>query len=331
MEKKNPYKNKLKENTIINTLTLVNLFGNSQNKKTYKKNKHLGNSTKNKLIKIAKQYCEINPLGKGQFEIKQVYDKPIHVWSSLHKERLYLSQFYNNISLFEAFYSYSDFCKLINLQEKTTILEIYKQLDILKIFIDFTIFDEPLNEWNISIRINKIYYKIISKSESCFKYISYPDYYDFSGIYKIYNDFEIYIGSTKTLYKRYTEHFINYDKLCDKTSNILQNNGVFEVCEFFHSFTIDRFDKDLQKIEYEYIKDYIFNYSVGVESRTLINKLIPDKRGNLINLGTKKHYNNIKEQKEKIIKPKYTKLKVNNSHLQQLISLMNSNNIDYIL
>ena len=70
----NPYKSKLTEEQIINTSQLVDLFGSPTNKKTYKKNKKIANSTRDSLIKKASQYCIIEPLGDGQFKIKKILD-----------------------------------------------------------------------------------------------------------------------------------------------------------------------------------------------------------------------------------------------------------------
>lgn len=70
----NPYASKLKEEQIINTSQLVELFGSPTNKKTYKKNKKLSTNSKDALLKKARQYCIINPLGNGEFKIEKVLD-----------------------------------------------------------------------------------------------------------------------------------------------------------------------------------------------------------------------------------------------------------------
>jgi len=70
----NPYASKLKEEQVINTSQLVELFGSPTNKKTYKKNKYISNCTKDSLIKKASQYCIINPLGNGEFKIEKVFN-----------------------------------------------------------------------------------------------------------------------------------------------------------------------------------------------------------------------------------------------------------------
>lgn len=283
---------KQQSSCIITTQQLVSIFGNEKNKKTYKKNHKIANSTRDKLLKIAMQYCDIKSLGLGKFEISNIYDNPIHVRGILQKERLFLTQFFNNKNLFTT-YSYEELCKLINLSILTDKTDIDNQLNALKNFINFKI--EIINN-ELMIHIFEIYFIILNKNEACFQYISYPDYYDYSGIYKIINTSEIYIGSTQNLYRRFMDHFKDYLHI-NKTYNILHNNGQFEIIEIIQG---DILNKDLQTKEYEYIKDYIFNYSIGQENKILINSVIPDKTGNLINLG--------KRLQVKFLKNKNTKL-----------------------
>ena len=105
---------KQQNSCIITTQQLVSIFGNEKNKKTYKKNHKIANSTRDKLLKIAMQYCDIKSLGLGKFEISNIDDNPIHVRGILQKERLFLTQFFNNKNLFTT-YPYEELCKLINL------------------------------------------------------------------------------------------------------------------------------------------------------------------------------------------------------------------------
>lgn len=322
-------KNSIENICVITTKQLVSIFGNETNKRTYKKNKKITNSTRDKLLKIAMSYCDIKPLGSGRFEILTVYNSPIHIRGILKKERLFLSQFFNNKDLLKS-YSYIDLCNLINLTVLSDECDIELQLDALKNFIDFKIEKQISkditgcdNVSQIIINVFKIHFIILNKNENCFNYISYPDYYDFSGIYNVFNNTEIYIGSTKNLYQRFMDHFKDYQNF-NKTYKILQNNGFFEVIELV-DITDDstKFDKNLQSKEYEYIKDYIFNYSIGTEIRKLLNSVIPDKDGNLINLGT----SNKKSLKSK--KEKYINFKVKQDYINDIVSFMDKNHIEY--
>ena len=225
------------------------------------------------------------------------------------------------------FINYTQFCNYLELpifngsQKPAQLKNLHKLLD----YEMFKKEDETyLPNSPYGFVIYDIYCNIIDPKDIKFLY-HYRNYLNNkSGVYKIYNDDKIYIGSSKNLYLRFMDHYRNYQNECTKTHNVLINNGVFEVIELFDNIDeTNKFDKELQTKEYEYIKDYIFNYSIGLESRTLINSVIPDKNGNLINLGKA---NPFKTKKGKV---KYSKIKINQDDFDIVISLLNSNNIDY--
>ena len=281
---------KLKKETfplIIHTSLFVELFATKTIKKTYKKNRKLAQGSKNKILKDASQYCEIYDLTKGKYLINEIYDKKQEKRQGFKHSFLYLQQFFDNPDLLQDVYEEYDFMKMLNVvnykEEK-----IENILDSLKEFVVFDVFEQNNKKY---YKINNINYvipftKLSEKGRKVLQYISVPDFFHVSGVYKIYNDTKIYIGSAKDLYHRYAQHCSNYDNVSEKTFDILQNSGVFEVIEFFYDLDLTtKHDINLQKREYEIIKDYIFKYTIGEETRELINKVIPNSDGKLINLG----------------------------------------------
>lgn len=201
------------------------------------------------------------------------------------------------------------------------------QLNKLHKLMDFEIISKNSN-FEDTFLIKKSYWNIIDPMNqdaiNCFKCIHK------SGVYKIYNNDKIYIGSSKNLYRRFMEHFKNYQNECEKTHEILENNGFFEIIEIVDNISeFDKFDKNLQTKEYEYIKDYIFNYSIGQENKILINSVIPDKTGNLINLGKRLQVKFLKNKNKKLDKNTYTRLKINDNDINNVINLLDQNNISY--
>ena len=71
-------------------------------------------------------------------------------------------------------------------------------------------------------------------------------------------------------------------------------NDIYFKDEAKNSITLTILDgnpvsEEIEKVldNHKYIKDYIFNYSIGQENKTLINSIIPDEYGNLINISNK--------------------------------------------
>lgn len=111
-----------------------------------------------------------------------------------------------------------------------------------------------------------------------------------SGIYKIYNDEIIYFGSSKDLWNRLSRHYKNYQNLQKETSEILKNNGKFEVIEVVNiKDKSSKISKELEEKEYKYINEYIEKYKKGKEKKKLLNILITDENGKLIRKNAKKH------------------------------------------
>ena len=61
---------------IINNDELVKLFGTKKNKITYQKHGKVTNSMKNTMLGKASRYCNIVDLGRGKYEILEIYDYP---------------------------------------------------------------------------------------------------------------------------------------------------------------------------------------------------------------------------------------------------------------
>lgn len=74
---------------IINNDELVKLFGTKKNKITYQKHGKVTNSMKNTMLGKASRYCNIVDLGRGKYEILEIYDYPKPAVLSKLKSGLY--------------------------------------------------------------------------------------------------------------------------------------------------------------------------------------------------------------------------------------------------
>ena len=113
-------------------------------------------------------------------------------------------------------------------------------------------------------------------SEECFKI--YDEYIAHNaGVYKIENDQSVYIGSTtRTLTKRFSEHYHNRGNNHNKTKEVLNNGGDF-VC--LQSFPLGTDEKIIRDCEEKYINQYkngnkklLNNYKPAIMTRDVNKK-----------------------------------------------------------
>ena len=115
----------------------------------------------------------------------------------------------------------------------------------------------------------------ISIKEECFAVYDPKEAHN-PGVYKIENDFYIYIGSTmRGLTERFSEHFHNYNHKQNATQQILLNGGIFTCLE---SFEKDVEERVVRKREADFIKKYKNTNKILVNERMLysIDKDIED-------------------------------------------------------
>lgn len=208
--------------------------------------------------------------------------------------------------------SYKKFCEYLNIYIYSSEPYKRKQLELLKNILDFT-YDK--NTYNYII--SGIKYIIRENSNIIYKKLKIrkPNFDKRAGVYKIYNDNEIYIGSSRKLYDRFTDHYKNINNDLKITQEILKNGGTFEVIEFFDLITDKGIDKKLQEKEYEIIEKYIKDYDSGVEKRKLLNHVVKNSDGSLINPFHKSK------------KDKFIRCKINSKDKDLFEEIMNDNNI----
>lgn len=215
--------------------------------------------------------------------------------------------------------NYKELCKILKKKPKGGNTK-KKQLEIWKMYFEF-------EKEKYSYIITKIYelkevqynmakYKALKKFNNC-EYqrkqfnIKYEHYFK-GGIYKITLDNKIYIGSTKSFYRRYRSHWDKSNSL--QTLQMLKSGAVFEKLWLLpKEFKNNQWERNKILIQKE--REFVDKYKEK-ENIILVNKTIP-KFKNSKN----------KQNKNKMRINKYRHIKVYKEDYEKLMKLIEEYNI----